>query len=109
MVDSIEMASPSGGPDPRSLVKELRGAFATGRTLDLEWRVDQLSRLEAMLRAEGESLVQALAGDLGRPEFESWGADLGAVLAELGVARRQLAHGDSHRGVVAGSVPAPAR
>ncbi len=92
------MSVASSVPHPQSNVAiiptriaQLRASFASGKTRSLDWRRDQLERLETMLREDGEKLVAALKADLHKPDFEAWFADLGAVAGESKLARKQLA------------------
>jgi aldehyde dehydrogenase (NAD+) len=71
-------------------VKRVRAAFDTGRTRPAEWRREQLRALKRLLAEGGETLVQALHADLGRPAFEAWSADVGAVKLEVDLALKHL-------------------
>ncbi len=72
------------------VVKRLRTTFASGRTRSADWRLDQLGRLETMLREREGEIVAALHADLGRAPTEAYATEVGFVLAELRHARRNL-------------------
>jgi aldehyde dehydrogenase (NAD+) len=82
-------ATPVG--DIPDVVKRLRAAFNGGRTRGLDWRREQLARLEAMLREREDELLAALLDDLGKAPTEAYATEIGFVLAELDHARTHLA------------------
>jgi len=71
-------------------VHRLHLEFESGLTRSLVWRRDQLGRLCAMLRENADSIIDALAADLGKPMLEGWAADVGHVLIEARLALRSL-------------------
>jgi aldehyde dehydrogenase (NAD+) len=73
------------------LVAGLRGTFETGRTRPVEWRREQLRRMNAMLVEREGDLLDALAADLGKPRIEAWATDVGIVINEVEHALRHLA------------------
>lgn len=75
---------------PADEVHRLRATFRTGRTKPLEWRLEQLARIETML-TEGESAIaEALATDLGRPATDTFLGDIAPTVAEAKHARKHL-------------------
>src|ERR1700747_2978951 len=58
----VSAASPS--PDISQIVAGLRQPFATGRTRDVEWRKDQLMKLDKMMVENEAVIADALAQDL---------------------------------------------
>jgi len=73
------------------VVSHLRATFDTGRTRALEWRRDQLGRLDTLLRDHEDELTAALTADLGKSAFEGYSTELGLVRTEIAYA---LAHLD---------------
>ena len=64
------------------IVEKQREFFRSGKTLNVDWRIEQLAKLkDAMYRYEGE-LEQALNADLGRSEAEAYFCDIGTVILE---------------------------
>ena len=53
-------------------------------------RIDALNRLEEALVTHREALLAALKSDLGKPEMESYPAELAPVIHEIRFARRRL-------------------
>lgn len=68
----------------------LRDVFATGRTRDLQWRLEQLHGIERLCDEREREIADALAQDLGRPAFDSWLADVAPTKAEAAYARKYL-------------------
>ncbi len=75
----------------RQLAAAGRAFFATGKTLDIGWRLNALKRLEDAVRADERLLYQALHEDLGKSAYEASMTEVGLVLAELHLARKKLA------------------
>jgi aldehyde dehydrogenase (NAD+) len=73
-----------------ALVDGLRTTFESGRTRPLAWRRQQLERLRALARENGDALVEALRLDLGKPALEAYAADIGQVTVEASLALRNL-------------------
>lgn len=66
-----------------AITKKQRKFFATGRTLDVAFRMTALKKLKKSIeRHEGE-ICQALAQDLGKSPSESYLCEVGMVLSEL--------------------------
>jgi aldehyde dehydrogenase (NAD+) len=72
------------------LVERLRRTYRSRRTRPLEWRVEQLERLEAMLDDNEERWIDAMAADLGKPAVESWLSDVRLVVREVRGLRGRL-------------------
>lgn len=72
------------------MVTGLRAVFATGRTRDIGWRIEQLRGIERMCDECESEIVGALAADLGRPAFDAWLADIASTKAEAVYARKHL-------------------
>ena len=68
--------------DIAETVARLRRTFATGRTRNVEWRQDQLRKLEKLMVENEPAIAEALAQDLGRKPFEAWLADVASVAGE---------------------------
>ena len=75
---------------PAEIVKSLRGAYDRGVTRPLEWRLEQLDRMAAMLRENERAFLGALAADLGKPAIEAYAADIGFLLSEISDMRKAL-------------------
>jgi aldehyde dehydrogenase (NAD+) len=60
-----------------------RQFFRSGKTLDLDWRTEQLRRLKQAVLARQKEITAALSADLGRSEAEGMLCDVGPVVMEI--------------------------
>ena len=72
------------------VVEAQRAFFATGATLDVSWRIEQLKRLRRAVRTHEAELVQALRDDLSRDPVEAFFCDIGSTILEVNEAIRGL-------------------
>jgi len=56
----------------KDIIRQQREFFATGKTKDVEWRIEQLKRLKQAIVDDQEAIVTAVKADLGRPNFEAY-------------------------------------
>lgn len=73
-----------------NVVERQRTFFRTGRTLDTDWRVEQLQKLKTALLVHEKELTVALAADLARSEAEAYFCDIGSTVAEINETIRGL-------------------
>ena len=85
-------------PSPVALSPLLKPSLAAmrepvlrGITRPLSWRLQQLTRLEELLKLHENEIVEALANDLGKAALEAH-AELATVRREIKLCRRQLPH-----------------
>jgi aldehyde dehydrogenase (NAD+) len=69
---------------------ELRRVFATGRTRDVRWRLDQLEAIERLCDERESDIAAALHADLGRSAVEAWLGDIASTKGEAVYARKHL-------------------
>ncbi|TNN65049.1 Aldehyde dehydrogenase family 3 member B1 [Liparis tanakae] len=65
------------------VVARLRSAFASGVTIPVEFRLNQLSELMSMITDNEEQILAALHKDLGKPKFEAIMSEVDIVVNEL--------------------------
>jgi aldehyde dehydrogenase (NAD+) len=70
-------------------VETMRQPVQDGRTRPLQWRLEQLGKLETLLARAEAPLLEALAHDLGKPPVEAY-FELVGVREELKYTRRHL-------------------
>ena len=67
----------------------MRQLVVGGTTRPLQWRLEQLDRLDAALSTHSDAVLEALAKDLGKPDVEAY-FEVVAVRQEISLCRRQL-------------------
>ena len=68
----------------------LRQTFESGKTRPIEWRLQQLSEIDRMLRDHESDFAEALKADLGKCRFEADLTETSFVQAEAKYARKHL-------------------
>jgi len=74
------------------MVIKLKQFFATGKTLSVEFRKQQLLGLKQAILKNEENIYQALFSDLKKSKEEAWITEIGFVLNEINVALKNLDH-----------------
>lgn len=72
------------------IVLEQREFFLSGKTLDINFRKEQLLKLKNALVIHEKEIIEALHTDLGRSETEAYLLDIGPVKAEINEALKNL-------------------
>ena len=65
------------------IVGAQRSFFRTGRTLDINWRIEQLKKLKQAVIDNRKMLEDALFEDLRKSPFEAYLVDIGPVIVEV--------------------------
>lgn len=73
----------------QTVIHQQRTFFNTGATKDVAFRMSQLKRLRQMVIDAKADVIKALQADLGRPEFEAYAFEVGA-LREIDYALKHL-------------------
>lgn len=74
----------------KETIEKQRDFFASGKTLDLKFRLEQLEALRrGIQKCEGE-ILHALESDLGKSAFEGYETEVGLVLEEISFAKKHL-------------------
>lgn len=71
-------------------VNQLRSFFHTGQTLDIQFRIQALKRLQKGLQAHEKDLTDAIRKDLGKSASESYMCEVGLALAEVSYCLRHI-------------------
>jgi len=77
-------------PPVAQLVQRQRTFFASGKTLDLQFRHEQLRLLQQAIRQNEQLLFHAMYADFRKPAFESFGTEVGFVEMELKLTLKKL-------------------
>lgn len=67
----------------KDLVQKQRTFFLTGTTLDINYRIHALKKLQQALQTHQDAINQALQSDLGKSAFEGYMCEIGLVLSEI--------------------------
>lgn len=71
------------------ILQKQREFFATGETLELSFRLQQLTRLKQAISSNQDAILAALKADLNKPAFEGF-FDIIAVIQEIDYALKHL-------------------
>ena len=74
----------------RATLARQREFFATGRTKDVDFRLQQLANLEQALRRNEGAILDALKADLNKPPLEAYAAEVGLAIEEVKHIRKHL-------------------
>lgn len=72
------------------LVKEFRKSFNSGKTKSYEWRMSQLQSVAKMIEENEAEIIQALAEDLSKPQFESFVSEISMTKSSCKLALKEL-------------------
>ncbi|HBE32530.1 MAG TPA: aldehyde dehydrogenase family protein, partial [Cyanobacteria bacterium UBA11368] len=64
------------------IIRQQRLFFATGKTKDVSFRLEQLKILRKTVKDNQEAILAALKADLNKPTFEAYATEIG-VLKEI--------------------------
>ena len=60
-----------------------RAFFASGVTIDVDYRISALRKLQAVIKRRESEINEAIRADLGKSSFESYMCEIGLTLSEL--------------------------
>jgi acyl-CoA reductase-like NAD-dependent aldehyde dehydrogenase len=63
--------------DAAAVVQKQRDYFATGKTKDVEFRIQQLKKLRQLVLDNEQSIMDALKKDLNKSKMEAFGTEIG--------------------------------
>ena len=69
--------------DYKVLLEKQRTFFATGKTKDLSFRIEQLNKLRQVLIDKHQGIEESLKKDLGKCEFEAFVTEVTAILDDI--------------------------
>jgi aldehyde dehydrogenase (NAD+) len=82
----VKRVPPTVEADPQTvldLLQKQRSFFASGQTLDIRFRQEQLRRLLEAVRAHEQEIIDAMYADFRKPAFETYTTEIGFVEKEL--------------------------
>ena len=69
--------------DAAALVNKQRQFFNTGKTKDIEFRIEQLKKLRQVISDNQQEIMDALKKDLNKSPMEAYGTEVGFLLADI--------------------------
>lgn len=69
--------------DAATLVNKQRQFFNTGKTKDIEFRIEQLKKLRQVISDNQQEIMDALKKDLNKSRMEAYGTEVGFLLADI--------------------------
>ena len=72
------------------IVEKQRKFFATGATLDVNYRIEALKKLQQTLLDNEAAIAEAIRSDLGKSDEESYMCETGIVLSEISYMLRHI-------------------
>jgi aldehyde dehydrogenase (NAD+) len=79
-----------GKEEIEQILENQRIFFKSGKTLDIDYRLDNLKKLKSLILTHEPDLIKALYQDFHKPEFEVLGTESRFVVAELNMLIRNL-------------------
>ena len=64
-------------------VQVQRDYYNTGKTRDVQFRIDQLRKLEKAIQKYENQILDAFAADMGKPRFEGYISEVGFCIEEI--------------------------
>ena len=77
--------------DFKQLLEKQKAFFATGKTRDITFRVEQLNKLRQVVIAKHQDIEDSLKEDLGKCEFDSFVTEVTAIIDEINNAVENIA------------------
>ena len=69
--------------DAATVVQKQRDYFATGKTKDVEFRIQQLKKIRQLVIDNEQSIMDALKKDLNKSKMEAFGTEIGFLIADI--------------------------
>lgn len=76
--------------DITDLVKKQKDFFQTGKTKDINFRIEALNKLQEGIKKYEAQIIKALKEDLNKSEFESYMTEIGMVLSDLSFIKKNI-------------------
>lgn len=87
---SAGFSQPQSEEELQAHINSMRDFFNTGATLDVNFRLQQLTRLKDWLKLHEARVLDALKKDLGKVPFEGYACELGLVYDEINLMKKHL-------------------
>ncbi|MEO0582283.1 MAG: aldehyde dehydrogenase family protein [Bacteroidota bacterium] len=92
----------------RELVKNQRAYFHTSATRPVEFRIQKLKKLKALLLEHEDEMHEAIFKDFGKSKFENQLTEFFPLIDEINISLRNLKNWVKHRKVSTNTINFPA-
>lgn len=69
--------------DIKSIFEKQKIFYNSGKTKDINFRIDNLKKLKSIIKDNEENILHALNKDLGKSNFESYATEIGIIYEEI--------------------------
>jgi aldehyde dehydrogenase (NAD+) len=76
--------------DIPSMIEQQRSFFSAGKTKDIEFRLEQLTKLKKAVKDREPQIIEALKQDLNKSELESYATEIGILYEEINLMMKHL-------------------
>ena len=77
--------------DVKSVFNRQKEFFNSGKTNDINFRIDALKKLKQVIKENEDKILDALKKDLGKSNFESYATEVGLVYEEINTHIKNIA------------------
>ena len=74
----------------KEIFDKQKSFFKSGRTLDINFRIEQLKKLKEVIKSKEEQILDALNKDLRKSKFEGYITEISMVYEEINLSIRGL-------------------
>ncbi|HWO98195.1 MAG TPA: aldehyde dehydrogenase [Bacillus sp. (in: firmicutes)] len=74
----------------QSIIQKQRTFFSTGKTKNIDFRLEQLSKLKKAVKDRESQIIEALKQDLNKSEFEAYATEIGFLYEEINLMIKNL-------------------
>lgn len=65
------------------IFKKQKKFFSTGKTIDINYRIQNLKKLKNIIKINEDKILEALKKDLGKSGFEAYATEIGIVYDDI--------------------------
>ena len=76
--------------DIKQIIKKQQIFFDSGKTLDIDFRLQTLKKIEMLIKSNENKILDALQKDLGKSAFEGYMCEVGMTLSEITYLKKNL-------------------
>lgn len=74
----------------QDIIQKQRAFFSTGKTKNIDFRLEQLARLKKAVKDRESQIIKALKQDLNKSEFEAYATEIGFLYEEINSMMKHL-------------------